>query len=141
MKLRILGDSVRLRLSKSDVQTLRDHGQVAETVHFGASADAALTYALRLSDDVGEVTARYAGTQISVDVPRAQGVAWAEGDEVLECTGYVTPPDNVEYFLTEIYRSTRESGQGKPDDFEAAFLLHRYRSEFGMLEIPGFVQG
>lgn len=64
---------------------------------------------------------------------------WADGEEVLECTGWVRPPDNIEYFLGEIYRSTRENG-GKPDDFEAAYLMHRYRNEFDMVDIPGFVK-
>ena len=82
MKLRILGDSVRLRLSKSDVDTLRETGRVAETVHFGAGAAAALTYALQLGDDVGEVTARLDGTQMTVTMPRARGLAWANGTDV-----------------------------------------------------------
>lgn len=64
---------------------------------------------------------------------------WADGDEDLVCTGQVRPPDNLEYFLTEIYRSTRDNG-GRPDDFDAAWLLHRYRSEFDMGGIPGLVR-
>ncbi len=82
MKLRILGDSVRLRLSKSDVDTLRASGRVAETVHFGGGAAGALTYALQLGDDVGQVTAQLQGTQIVVTVPRARGLAWANGADV-----------------------------------------------------------
>lgn len=80
MKLRILGDSVRLRLSKSDVQTLCEQGQVADTAHFGAGA--ALTYTLRLDEGAADVHARLEGSHIRVSLPRAQGVAWAEGDEV-----------------------------------------------------------
>src|SRR6476661_4037741 len=37
----------------------------------------------------------------------APGVAhrfWAEGEEVLRCTGYVQPPHNMVYFLSEMYR-------------------------------------
>lgn len=73
----------------------------------------------------------------------APGVAhrfWADGDEVLRCTGYVRPAGNIVYFLSEIYRSTRENSGTKPDDFEAAYLLHKYRSEFDMYDIPGFVK-
>ena len=65
---------------------------------------------------------------------------WAEGDEVLRCTGYVKPANNIVYFLSEIYQSTKNNGGRKPDDFDAAYLLHKYRSEFDMLEIPGFVK-
>lgn len=65
---------------------------------------------------------------------------WNAGEEDLLCTGYVQPADNLEYFLAAIYRLQRESGGSRPDPFEAAFLMRRYRSEFGMTEIPALVQ-
>ncbi len=65
---------------------------------------------------------------------------WNAGTEDLVCTGFIRPPENGEYFLTEIYDSTNRSGNGRPDPFDAAWLLHRYRSEFDMLVIPGFVK-
>jgi mannose-6-phosphate isomerase-like protein (cupin superfamily) len=66
--------------------------------------------------------------------------SWNAGEEDLLCTGYVQPADNVEYFLTAMYESQRNSGGSRPDPFEAAFLARRYRSEFGMAEIPWVVQ-
>ncbi len=65
---------------------------------------------------------------------------WAEGDQVLRCTGYVKPANNMVYFLSEMYQSTKNNRGQKPDDFEAAYLLHKYRSEFDILEVPGFVK-
>jgi quercetin dioxygenase-like cupin family protein len=65
---------------------------------------------------------------------------WNAGDDDLVCTGYVRPPDNLEYFLTQIYASTRDSGGKRPRMFDAAYLLTRYRSEFGMADIPAPVQ-
>jgi quercetin dioxygenase-like cupin family protein len=65
---------------------------------------------------------------------------WNAGDEDLVCTGYVRPPDNLEYFLTQIYASTRANGGKRPRFFDAAYLLSRYRSEFGMADIPAPVQ-
>ena len=73
----------------------------------------------------------------------ARGVAhkfWNAGNTPLRCTGFVTPVYNLEYFLTEIYRSTREGGKGRPATFDAAFLLDRYKSEFDMFDIPSFVK-
>jgi quercetin dioxygenase-like cupin family protein len=61
---------------------------------------------------------------------------WAAGDETLRCDGYVRPPDNAVWFLSEIYRSTAESDRGRPDDFDAAFLLGRYRGEYDLPGIP-----
>jgi quercetin dioxygenase-like cupin family protein len=65
---------------------------------------------------------------------------WNAGNSFLKCSGFISPAHNIEYFLTEIYRSTRESGTGRPAAFDAAFMLHRYKSEVDMLEIPVFVK-
>ena len=65
---------------------------------------------------------------------------WNAGDDELVGTGYVRPPDNLEYFLTQIYASTRANGGKRPRMFDGAFLATRYRSEFGMADIPQPVQ-
>jgi quercetin dioxygenase-like cupin family protein len=64
---------------------------------------------------------------------------WNAGTGILRCTGWVTPPNNVIYFLTEVYKSANENG-GRPGAFDSAYLLKRYKSEFAMYEVPGFVQ-
>jgi uncharacterized cupin superfamily protein len=65
---------------------------------------------------------------------------WNAGEGDLRCTGCIEPADNIEYFLGAIYASQRKSGGSRPDPFEAAFLTRRYRTEFGMSEIPAAVQ-
>lgn len=64
---------------------------------------------------------------------------WNAGDDVLRCSAWATPPENLVYFLSQIYISINKNG-GRPGMYDAAFLLNRYRSEFAMLEIPKFVQ-
>ncbi|MDQ3629705.1 MAG: cupin domain-containing protein [Actinomycetota bacterium] len=69
----------------------------------------------------------------------APGVAhkfWNAGTDELSCVGYVRPPDNFEYFLTQLYDSTRQRGGKRPGLYDAAFLLSRYGDEFDMLELP-----
>lgn len=65
---------------------------------------------------------------------------WNAGTGPLICKGWVKPADNIEYFLTEIYRSTKENGGKRPGTFDAAWLLSKYRSEFDMYGIPSFVK-
>jgi quercetin dioxygenase-like cupin family protein len=65
---------------------------------------------------------------------------WNAGDEELLCHGWVKPAHNFEYFLTEVYRSIKANGGHKPGAFDAAYLMSRYRTEFEMNEIPGFVK-
>jgi quercetin dioxygenase-like cupin family protein len=73
----------------------------------------------------------------------APGVAhrfWNAGEDELVCTGFVRPPDNIEYFLGEIYASMKRSGGERPGLFDAAYLSRRYRSEFELLAVPRPVQ-
>ena len=65
---------------------------------------------------------------------------WNAGEDELRCTGFIEPADNIEYFLGAIYESQKRNGGPQPDTFDAAFLVRRYQSEFGMVEIPAPVQ-
>lgn len=65
---------------------------------------------------------------------------WNAGSEPLLCSGYIEPADNIEYFLEQMFASQRAENNDRPNTFDAAFLARRYRSEFGMLEIPSLVQ-
>ena len=65
---------------------------------------------------------------------------WNAGTEDLRCTAYIEPADNVEYFLTQLFASAKRAGRGRPNAFDAAFLMTRYRSEYAMLDVPVLVQ-
>jgi quercetin dioxygenase-like cupin family protein len=65
---------------------------------------------------------------------------WNAGDGVLRCEGWASPPLNLEYFLTELFASMRRAGGGSPSPLDMAFLLGRYRTEFGVGMIPAPVQ-
>ena len=65
---------------------------------------------------------------------------WNAGTDPLICKGWIKPADNVEYFLTEIFKSTKANGGKEPKKYDGAFLLTKYQSEFDMPEIPTFVK-
>jgi quercetin dioxygenase-like cupin family protein len=65
---------------------------------------------------------------------------WADGGEVLHCKGAVEPANSVVYFLTALYAAQNKSNSERPEAFDAAYLLTRYKSEYGMPELPGFVK-
>ena len=80
MKLRMRGGSIRLRLTRSEVDQLAgDAGVVEETVRFGSAAS--LTYRIRRAE-VPALAASLSGTTIDVVVPLATITAWAGSDEV-----------------------------------------------------------
>lgn len=64
---------------------------------------------------------------------------WNAGLDVLYCKGYNSPANNVVYFLSELCKSANENA-GKPGMYDTAYLLNRYKSEFGLLEISPFVK-
>jgi quercetin dioxygenase-like cupin family protein len=65
---------------------------------------------------------------------------WNAGDNVLICRGFAKPAHNLEYFLTEIFKSTKENGGKRPGPFDGAYLINHFKTEFDMLEIPTFVK-
>ncbi|MCC6726504.1 MAG: hypothetical protein IT258_18525 [Saprospiraceae bacterium] len=78
MKIRMSGNSIRLRLSQSEVTKFFEQGEVSETVHFGA--DMALTYTLK-RDAATEIQASFRDNQITVLVPNDLGNSWASSEE------------------------------------------------------------
>jgi len=82
MKLRILGDTLRMRLAQGEVAQLRDAGQVDQTIHFGAGDEQAIRYEVRSEPDIETMSATLEGLSIVVRIPRAVVVNWADGTEV-----------------------------------------------------------
>lgn len=80
MKLRILGDSLRLRLSQSEVTQFGDTARVAQSIRFGPGS--AMTYVIEHDGGVTEVAASFEGSTVTVRVPSALAQAWVGTDEV-----------------------------------------------------------
>jgi len=82
MKLRIKGDSLRLRLLRSEVEMLASAGFVSEEIRFGPGTDQALRYTIAYKGDVAEITVQFSGNQILVLLPESVSNAWTGSDLV-----------------------------------------------------------
>ena len=78
MKLRILKNSVRLRLNKTEVDQFIAGHPVMETVEFPNSS---LQYALMTSPE-DEMTVSFKANRIAVHLPMAWGKEWEKEDKV-----------------------------------------------------------
>lgn len=78
MKLRLNGNSIRLRLGMSEVNTLVRDGSVVERVEFGPEVSP-LIYELHTTDDI-RFSATFEKGRMSILVPRSAVVDWAAGD-------------------------------------------------------------
>lgn len=80
MKLRISGNSVRLRLKPSEVAEIETAGYVEERVEF--APDSFLVYSLRASTSSTVPTASYTDGRLEVRIPQAMAHQWASSSEV-----------------------------------------------------------
>lgn len=118
MKLRILGDTLRLRLSQSDVRALLAHGHTEATIHF--APDRTLTYAVCLDARADAVRVDYEAGDIVVRLPEPRARAWAEGDRVgIEAEQLVAPDRMLSVLVEKDFkclapRSGEESYDGFP---------------------------
>jgi hypothetical protein len=79
MKIRIKGNSVRLRLSKTEIDKFASTGYLEESTEF---ATAKFTYALASSTDANELCADFNHQKITVYVPTKVHHEWVNTDRV-----------------------------------------------------------
>jgi hypothetical protein len=79
MKLRLRHNSIRLRLTRSEVDRLQHSGHVQETVEFPQTP---FIFSLEAASNAERVSASFVEGRLSVAVPREQCRAWASTEEV-----------------------------------------------------------
>jgi hypothetical protein len=80
MKLRIQGNSIRLRISRSELEQLAETGYLEETIYFGA--DSALIYALAQDETVKDVGVESVPGSVTVLLPEFAVRAWSATEQV-----------------------------------------------------------
>jgi hypothetical protein len=81
MKLRLRENSIRLRLLKSEVDQLRETGNVSETITLGVKPTEQFIYAVRISDDLNNVQAQMLNNHLEVFLPVAEVEFWMNNDD------------------------------------------------------------
>ena len=85
MKLRLLDDSIRLRLSRGEVATADEQGMVEGQTRFPDGS--AFTFALEALDKGSAPSASYAGNRLVVKIPAPEISAWANDDTAVSLHG------------------------------------------------------
>jgi hypothetical protein len=80
MKLRIQGNSLRLRLNRSDVDQFRTSGICVESLRF--DCDSQLTYTLETSSRLTAMEVQYVQDSIPVRLPLDMAEEWAGSDRI-----------------------------------------------------------
>lgn len=79
MKLRIKGNSIRLRLLRSEIERFAAEGKIVDETVFGASV---LRYSLQASPDASLVHALFENDEIAIILPDAMARDWISSDMV-----------------------------------------------------------
>jgi hypothetical protein len=82
MKLRIKGNSLRLRISQSEMATLIESGIIEDTIYFSRAEDAKLTYTLQHSPAGPDIRVEYLPQRVTVVLSTQSAMQWASGNEV-----------------------------------------------------------
>jgi hypothetical protein len=91
MKLRLLDDSIRLRLSRSEVTAAHEKGIVESQTRF---PDGSLfTYVLEAAKSATAASASYTAQRMVVKLPARDIAAWTNDDEAVSLRGEVSLPD------------------------------------------------
>nr|WP_297789142.1 hypothetical protein [uncultured Allomuricauda sp.] len=79
MKIRIKGNSIRFRLTQSEVQQLSETGSINENTEFGNSI---FQYQVKLAPTIQNLEAIYSNGNILMMVPEDDGKNWFHNDIV-----------------------------------------------------------
>jgi hypothetical protein len=116
MKIRIKGNSVRYRLTKSDVSKLAATGYLEEYTSFGASS---LTYALERKENIRQLEADFRDNKISLFVPASFLADWPLNDVIGTDTKFALPGNGSLYLLLEKdFVCLDETQEDQSDNYE-----------------------
>ena len=82
MKLRIKGNSLRLRVTRSELVRFQAGHRIEETVHFAEAPEAKLTYALESAIQASPVRIRYRSRDVTIVLSERQVRIWEAETEV-----------------------------------------------------------
>lgn len=79
MKIRIKGNSIRIRLTRSEVDRFGKEGHIEEHTNFG---EAFLTYALQKTTESNSLQAAFENNTVTMLMPQSWAEEWVETERV-----------------------------------------------------------
>ena len=117
MKLRIKGNSIRLRLTQTEVQCIADGKTVQEDVSFGNDTPT-FTYALGIDPNETKLTARYQDHTVRVGLPGAIAHTWATTERVsIEEAIIWNEEEKLNILVEKDFQCLHRSDEEEPDSY------------------------
>ena len=116
MKLRIKGNSLRLRLSKTEVEKLAVANYLEELTSFGNNT---FVYALQIKDHGDELSADFDGSKITVFIPEVLIKDWAVNNVVgFNATMKVSDAEYLSILVEKDFKCIDEATGDQQDNYE-----------------------
>ena len=115
MKIRIKGNTLRLRLAQSEVALLESDGTVEDQIEFLSTP---LKYRLECSD-VATTTARYEQHCIAVTVPKPIALHWALTEQVgISATQDLAEDKTLSILIEKDFKCSMDRGEDESDLYD-----------------------
>ncbi len=116
MKIRIQADTIRLRLTQTDIDDLGRKGEVEETTHFG---DDLFSYSISLKPQIEEPVASFTSGQIAVELPLELGRSWIDSELVgIENKAYISQSEGLKILVEKDFQCLHQrSNEDESDAF------------------------
>jgi hypothetical protein len=115
MKVRIKGNAVRLRLSKTDVVKITTVGYLEERTLFGANT---FIYALQRVETGDELTADFDGGKMTMFVPESLITDWGMNDVItFESFMEVSESQKLHLLLEKDFQCLDNTGEDQFDNY------------------------
>ena len=115
MKLRIKGNSLRIRLTKTEVSKLAETGYLEEQIRFPNNQ---FTYALQKADAIG-LSATFENNKITMLIPDSFVKSWPENDIVgLDTKMQLTVTESLYLLIEKDFICLDETTEDQSDNYE-----------------------
>ena len=116
MKLRIKGNSLRIRLTRTEVEKFVNTGYLEEQTSF---LENKFIYALQSMNDINEMAASFGQNKISIFVPSKLLVDWPQNDVIgFNSNMPLTTTDSLYILIEKDFICLDETTEDQSDNYE-----------------------
>ncbi len=116
MKLRVKGNSIRIRLTRSEVDNFSKNGYLEEKTDFGASA---FRYAIKSKEGINGLEASFNLGKITLYVPSAVAKEWAVNETISYNNTIQISADKQFFLLLEKdFKCIDNANEDQSDNYE-----------------------
>lgn len=118
MKLRITGNSLRLRVSRSELARFLNGSRIEETIRFSPAPAAVFSYALDSAVQSSAIRVEYEPQKVIIILSRDQAIVWGMENEVgVYGTLGIGDTDSLEVIVEKDFACLDRSDEENQDTF------------------------